>query len=66
MAIKNFDEAKRRKSDEFYTQLVDVENELQHYKEQFRGKVIFCNCDNPFESNFFKYFAMNFNLIITY
>ena len=61
MATKNFDEAKRRKSDEFYTQLADIENELQHYKEQFRGKVIFCNCDNPFESNFFKYFAMNFN-----
>ena len=61
MATKNFDEAKKNKKDEFYTQLPDIENELQHYKEQFRGKVVFCNCDNPFESNFFKYFAMNFN-----
>ena len=61
MATKNFDEAKRNKRDEFYTQLPDIENELQHYKEQFRGKVVFCNCDNPCESNFFKYFAINFN-----
>ena len=55
--------AKKAKSDEFYTQLDDIENELKHYKEQFRDKVVFCNCDNPFESNFFKYFAMNFNFL---
>ena len=47
--------------DEFYTQLVDIEAEVRHYTDQFRGKVVFCNCDDPYESNFFKYFAMNFN-----
>lgn len=63
MANKQFDIAKKAKADEFYTQLVDIENELMHYKEQFRGKTVFCNCDNPYESNFFKYFAMNFNFL---
>ncbi len=53
--------ANRSKNDEFYTQLSDIENELKHYKEQFRNKVVFLNCDDPFESNFFKYFASNFN-----
>lgn len=53
--------ARKNKQDEFYTKLVDIENECKHYKQQFRGKTIFCNCDDPFESNFFKYFAMNFN-----
>lgn len=48
-------------ADEFYTQLTDIESELRHYKDQFRGKVILCNCDDPYESNFFKYLAMNFN-----
>lgn len=47
--------------DEWYTELTDIEAELRHYREQFRGKVVFCNCDDPYESNFFKYFAMNFN-----
>jgi hypothetical protein len=51
------------KNDEFYTQLADVEKELRHYKNQFRGKVVYCNCDDPFESNFFKYFAANFNAL---
>lgn len=51
----------RSPKDEFYTQLTDIEAELRHYTEQFRGKVVFCNCDDPYESNFFKYFAMNFN-----
>lgn len=51
------------KEDEFYTQLNDIENEMRHYWEQFHGKVIFCNCDDPYESNFFKYFAMNFNFL---
>jgi len=55
--------AKSAKNDEFYTQLSDIELELRHYKEQFRDKVIFCNCDDPYESNFFKYFAMRFNLL---
>lgn len=49
------------KADEFYTQLSLIENELKHYKTFFKDKVILCNCDDPFESNFFKYFAMNFN-----
>lgn len=61
MVHKNLHTAKRQKLDEFYTQLVDIENELKHYKNQFRGKVILCNCDDPYESNFFKYFANNFN-----
>lgn len=49
------------KADEFYTQLPDIETELKHYKEHFKGKKVLCNCDDPFESNFFKYFALNFN-----
>lgn len=55
--------AKEAKQDEFYTQLSDIENELRHYKEHFKNKVILCNCDDPYESNFFKYFAMNFNYL---
>lgn len=54
-------QAKKAKQDEFYTQLKDIEVELKHYKSEFRGKVVFCNCDDPYESNFFKYFAINFN-----
>lgn len=62
MATKKlFDKAKKNKADEFYTQLSDIEKEMFHYREQFRGKVVFCNCDDPYESNFFRYFAMNFN-----
>ena len=53
--------AKRAKQDEFYTQLNDISNELKHYKAHFKGKIILCNCDDPYESNFFKYFALNFN-----
>lgn len=60
---KNLHMARTAKTDEFYTQLVDIEKELRHYKEQFRGKVVYCNCDDPFESNFFKYFAANFNAL---
>lgn len=51
------------KNDEFYTQLPDIERELSHYKEFFKEKTVFCNCDDPYESNFFKYFAMNFNFL---
>lgn len=51
------------KKDEFYTQLSDIEKEMRHYREFFANKVVFCNCDDPFESNFFKYFAMNFNML---
>ena len=60
---KNLHIAKKGKQDEFYTQLPDIENELRHYKKHFKGKAIFCNCDDPYESNFFKYFAMNFNAL---
>ena len=59
----NLHKASQAKKDEFYTQLIDIEKELKHYKEQFRGKVVYCNCDDPFESNFFKYFAANFNAL---
>lgn len=52
--------AKNSKSDEFYTLLEDIERELVFYKEAFRGKTLYCNCDNPRESNFFKYFFENF------
>ena len=55
--------AKNAKNDEFYTQLVDIENELRHYKKHFKNKTVFCNCDDPYESNFVKYFAMNFNAL---
>ena len=51
----------KAKQDEFYTQIDDISNELKHYRDHFRGKVVFCNCDDPYESNFFKYFALNFN-----
>ena len=61
MANKNLNAAKEAKKDEFYTQLADIENELKHYRHHFRGKTILCNCDDPYESNFFKYFANNFN-----
>lgn len=61
MANELLDRAKKNKADEFYTQLPDIEAEMAHYREQFRGKVILCNCDDPYESNFFKYFALNFN-----
>lgn len=57
---KNLHAAKRNKNDEFYTQLTDIERELCHYKEHLKDKVIFCNCDDPIESDFIKYFALNF------
>lgn len=55
--------ARNAKQDEFYTRFGDIENELKHYKAQLRGKTVFCNCDDPYESNFFKYFALNFNIL---
>lgn len=61
MANKNLNAAKTAKKDEFYTQLTDIERELQHYWKHFRGKTVLCNCDDPYESNFFKYFALRFN-----
>lgn len=52
--------AKKAKSDEFYTQLKDIESELQYYKTHFKNKIVYCNCDDPRISNFFNYFASNF------
>ena len=60
---KNLNAAARANKDEFYTQLTDIERELQHYWSHFEGKVVFCNCDDPFESQFFFYFAMKFNFL---
>ncbi|MEK6882899.1 MAG: adenine-specific methyltransferase EcoRI family protein [Nanoarchaeota archaeon] len=61
MARKLLDNAKKSKKDEFYTQLSDIEKELRHYKSQFKNKVVYCNADDPYESNFFRFFAANFN-----
>ncbi len=60
---ESLNKANLNKKDEFYTQLADIEAEMRHYKDHFRNKVIFCNCDDPYESNFFKYFALNFNFL---
>ena len=57
---KSLTEAKKNKKDEFYTQLSDIERELKHYKQHFKGKVVYCNCDDPRISNFFHYFSYNF------
>lgn len=58
--VRNLTKAKKNKKDEFYTQLSDIENELRHYKHHFKGKVIYCNCDDPRVSNFFHYFSYRF------
>lgn len=60
---KNLNAANKAKKDEFYTQLVDIENELKHYRHHFRGKTVLCNCDDPRVSNFFVYFAQNFEFL---
>lgn len=57
----NLQAARKAKNDEFYTRLQDIEKELRHYKTHFRGKTVFCNCDDPYVSNFFKYFFLNFD-----
>ena len=65
MANNNLTNAKRAKNDEFYTQFSDIQKEIQAYldynPDTFRNKVVYCNCDDPFESNFFRYFVLNFN-----
>ena len=61
MKNSNLAAAKAAKNDEFYTELPEIQAELKHYKDKFAGKTVFCNCDDPFESNFVKYFLMNFN-----
>lgn len=53
--------AVKAKKDEFYTQLTDIEKEMRYYRKHFKDKTVLCNCDDPFESNFFKYFVLNFN-----
>lgn len=63
MANKQLSQAKKDKQDEFYTQLVDIEAELKHYREHFKGKTVLCNCDDPRMSNFFYYFVLNFHLL---
>jgi hypothetical protein len=60
---KNLHQAKNAKKDEFYTQLPDIEKELRHYKEHFKGKTVLCNCDDPRISNFFHYFSYNFEAL---
>lgn len=60
MANETLSNAKKAKKDEFYTQLSDIENELRHYTQHFRGKTVLCNCDDPKVSNFFVYFVRNF------
>ena len=55
--------ARRNKKDEFYTQIVDIERELRHYRRHFKGKVVYCNCDDPYVSAFFEYFAKNFEFL---
>lgn len=57
----NLHAAKTAKNDEFYTQLTDIEKELRHYKQHFKNKTVFCNCDDPMESNFWQYFSLNFD-----
>ena len=57
----NLNSAKTARKDEFYTQLTDIEKEMRYYRKHFQRKTVLCNCDDPFESNFFKYFALNFN-----
>ena len=59
----NLKDSVRQKQDEFYTQLSLVESEMKHYRQHFKGKTVLCNCDDPYESNFFKYFAMSFNAL---
>ena len=59
----NLANAKKVKNDEFYTQLTDIEKEMRFYKDFFKNKVVYCNCDDARESNFFKYFSLNFEFL---
>ncbi|KFX00115.1 adenine-specific methyltransferase EcoRI family protein [Pectobacterium carotovorum] len=60
---KTLSKAKKAKKDEFYTQIVDIEREMQHYRDHFKGKVVYCNCDDPYISAFFEYFTKNFEFL---
>ena len=62
-ANRNLHSAKSKKKDEFYTQLADIENELKYYRDHFRDKVVYCNCDDPTVSNFTRYFTLNFDFL---
>ena len=59
----NLHKAKSAKNDEFYTTRGTIENELKWYKHHFKGKVVYCNCDDPYESEFFKYFMLQFKML---
>ena len=59
----NLQNAKKAKDDEFYTRYEDIENEVMQYKKHFNNKIVLCNCDDPFESNFCKFFLKNFNIL---
>ena len=59
----NLHTAKKARNDEFYTMLTDIEKEMRYYKDFFKGKVVYCNCDDARESNFFKYFSLNFEFL---
>lgn len=59
----NLNTAKKKKNDEFYTRLIDIEDELKHYKDYFSNKIVYCNCDDPYRSNFVKYFITNFETL---
>ena len=59
----NLNKAKKARNDEFYTMLSDIENELVHYREHFKDKIVYCNCDDPTQSNFVKYFQINFDTL---
>lgn len=63
MKNTNLHKAKRNKKDEFYTQLEDIEKELKHYRDHFKGKTVLCNCDDPVISNFFRFFSYNFEFL---
>jgi hypothetical protein len=62
MANTSLKKANKAKNDEFYTQITDIEKACRHYAIHFKNKTILCNCDDPYESDFFKYFALNFNI----
>ena len=59
----NLRSATANKNDEFYTMLTDIEKEMRYYKDFFKGKIVYCNCDDARESNFFKYFSLNFEFL---
>ncbi|WP_421673974.1 adenine-specific methyltransferase EcoRI family protein [Streptococcus dysgalactiae] len=61
MVWKFLRKAKKNKNDEFYTRMIDIERELKHYRNQFKGKIVYCNCDDPTKSNFYKFLLKIFH-----